>query len=121
MKTFSFGLIFGILFGTVLGLFLYPALESLLPCQKLYIQGVVQYSPAPDHGLSGMPPEGYYIEIQMPFYLDQIDPQFLNKTISVNGPLSITSGPDGFPCFPKLKIKDIQEIKNRSQENSSEN
>ncbi|MDP3981176.1 MAG: hypothetical protein Q8Q33_07185 [Chlamydiota bacterium] len=107
MKKFSLGLIVGVLIGVYFG----PTLQRILPNQAFNAQGTVQYSPVPDMTASATLPEGYYIEIQTLLYLDRFDPRFQGKSIFVQGPLSVKCGPDGYPCFPQIRVKNIREAK----------
>lgn len=109
MKNFFFGLIIGM----TLAICLYWGIRYFTPDKSLFIQGVVRYRAPADLSVSFPDPEGYYIEVQSPFYLNQVDPQFLNKTVLVRGPLATRCGRDGNPCYPELQVKKITEIRNK--------
>ena len=89
-------------------------LGRLFPDPNVQVQGILRYSEAPDPNISVPPPEGYYVESTASerVYIGASDSaeQYLEQSIRAYGALTVICGPDGNPCFPKIKVEDLRVV-----------
>lgn len=70
----------------------------------------MQVAPA-DPSASANPPNGYYVESSVTerFYVEgeQVKP-YVGSSVFIQGTLSTTCGPSGYPCYPKLLASEVR-------------
>lgn len=86
----------------------------VFPPATLNVRGVLKLQSQPyDPSLSGLPPNGYFVESTAieRFYLegDLIKP-YVGSLVLIQGTISTVCGPDTFPCYPKLLAKSVTQV-----------
>lgn len=82
----------------------------IFPPDKIYVRGMLKYQSHFDPSASAAPPNGYFVESSATerFYVEgELVKPFTNTLVQISGTLSTICGPDGYPCFPKLIVKDV--------------